>query len=87
MNRLKAEFNYQSVKAYPIFKRQGGGAIMYYMIHATDHAEGPVQMARAYRNTVRPVDPAEDSQLDLDLFQEAKSPESQHTEPITQLSA
>ena len=38
---------------------------MYYMIHATDHPEGPVQMARAYRNTVRPDDPFEDRQLDM----------------------
>jgi three-Cys-motif partner protein len=28
VNRLKAEFGYQSVKAYPIYKREGGGAIM-----------------------------------------------------------
>jgi hypothetical protein len=75
----------RSVKAYPIYKREGGGAIMYYMIHATDHPEGPIQMARAYRNTVRPVDPPEDMQLDL--FQEPKGPESQPVEPITRLSA
>ena len=43
-------------------------------------------MARAYRNTVRPIDPPEDNQLDLDLFPEAKAPESQQT-VITQLSA
>jgi hypothetical protein len=55
------------------------------MIHATDHPEGPIQMARAYRNTVRPVDPPEDMQLDL--FQEPKGPESQPVAPITQLSA
>lgn len=65
VNRLKADFGYQSVKAYPIYKKDTGGAIMYYMIHATDHPEGPIQMARAYRNTVRPVDPPEDTQLDL----------------------
>jgi three-Cys-motif partner protein len=87
VNRLKMDFSYQSVKAYPIYKREGGGAIMYYMIHTTDHPEGPIQMARAYRNTVRPIDPPEDTQLDLDLLPEARAPESQQTEAITQLSA
>jgi three-Cys-motif partner protein len=87
VDRLKADFGYQSVKAYPIFKRGSDGAIMYFMIHATDHPEGPIQMARAYRNTVRRVDPPEDTQIDLDLFPEAKAPESQPAEPITQLSA
>jgi three-Cys-motif partner protein len=85
VNRLKADFEYESVKAYPIYKREGGGAIMYYMIHATDHPEGPMQMARAYRNTVRPVDPPEDMQLDL--FAEPKVPESQPVESIARLSA
>ena len=47
VHRLKAEFGYQSVKAYPIFKREGGGAIMYYMIHATDQPGG------AYTNGAR----------------------------------
>jgi len=88
VQRLKEDFGYQSVKAYPIYKREGGGAIMYYMIHATDHPEGPVQMARAYRNTVRPVDAPEDTQLDLDLFPpDPKAPESQQAAPLTQLSA
>jgi three-Cys-motif partner protein len=87
VNRVKADFGYQSVKAYPIFKRGSGGAIMYFMIHATDHPEAPIQMARAYRNTVRPIEPPKEVQIDLDLFPEAKAPESQSAEPITQLSA
>lgn len=85
VNRLKADFVYQSVKAYPIYKREGGGAIMYYMIHATDHPEGPIQMARAYRNTVRPIDPPEDTQLKL--FMESKGPDSKPAASIAQLSA
>lgn len=84
VTRMKAELGYKSVKPYPIFKREGGGAIMYYMIHATDHPEGPIQMARAYRNTVRPVDPPDHTQLDL--FTEPKPPESQSSESI-ELSA
>lgn len=87
VDRLKADFGYQSVKAYPIFKRGSDGAIMYFMIHATDHPEGPVQMARAYRNTVRPIDPPKETQTDFDFFPEAKAPDSQPGQPITQLSA
>jgi hypothetical protein len=58
---------------------------MYYMIHATDHPEAPIQMARAYRNVVRPDDPYEDEQLDL--FAEPKPPESVVGESPAQLTA
>jgi hypothetical protein len=47
---------------------------MYFMIHATDHPEGPVQMSRAYRNTVLPLEPLE--QLSLELEGESKAPQS-----------
>lgn len=79
VDRLKIGFGYQSVKAYPIYKKDSGGAIMYYMIHATDHPEGPIQMARAYRDTVRPPIPYDDPQLGL--FPEPLSPVSQSREP------
>jgi three-Cys-motif partner protein len=65
INRLKNDLGYKSAKPYPIFKSGSSGAIMYYMIHATDHPEGPIQMARAYRNTVRPDEPFVDTQMDL----------------------
>ena len=32
---------------------------MYYMIHATDHPDAPIQMSRAYRDTVLPFEPPE----------------------------
>jgi hypothetical protein len=32
---------------------------MYYMIHATDHPDAPEAMQGAYRNAVRPKEPAE----------------------------
>ncbi len=86
VHRMKAELRYKSVKAYPIFKRKTGRIIMYYMIHATDHPEAPEQMARAYRNTVRPIEPPQHTQLDL--FVEPKASESQRApDAITQLSA
>jgi hypothetical protein len=51
-----------------------GGAVMYYMIHATDHPDGPKQMSRAYRNTVLPLEPIE--QLRFELLPEMKAPSS-----------
>jgi three-Cys-motif partner protein len=65
VERLKSEFGYKSVKPWPIYERQDGGAVMYYMIHATDHPQGPVQMSRAYRNTFLPLEPPEQLELDL----------------------
>ena len=68
--RMKRDLGYQSVIAsLPIRPTlTDGGAVMYYMIHATDHPEGPKQMSRAYRNTVLPLEPIE--QLRLELFPE-----------------
>jgi hypothetical protein len=63
--RFKKDLGYQSVKAWPIFERENGGAVMYYMIHATDHPEAPILMSRAYRKTVTPLEPIE--QLNLEL--------------------
>ncbi len=41
---------YADVKSWPIFEREnGGGKVMYHMIHATDHDEAPKLMWRAYR--------------------------------------
>jgi len=66
VTRFKKELGYKSVKAWPIFERENGGAIMYYMIHATDHPEAPKFMSRAYRRAVLPLEPIE--QLSLTLF-------------------
>jgi three-Cys-motif partner protein len=71
IKRLKCEFKYKSVKAWPIFERSGGGAIMYYMIHATDHPEAPKFMNRAYRRAVMPLEPIE--QLTLGLLTDETS--------------
>jgi three-Cys-motif partner protein len=75
VERLKTEFGYWSVKAWPIYERENGGAVMYYMIHATDHPDAPIQMSRAYRSTVLPLEPVE--QLSLELFSEPKAPGSE----------
>jgi three-Cys-motif partner protein len=62
VNRMKSEFGYRSVKAWPIYEREDGGNTMYYMIHATDHLEAPKLMSRAYKRAVYPLEPLEDLQ-------------------------
>lgn len=62
--RMKRDLGYKSVKAWPIYERQDGGIVMYYMIHATDHPEGPKLMTRAYCNTVMPSEPAEQFEME-----------------------
>jgi len=52
VERFKSELGYKSVQAWPIFKQHATGQTVYYMIHATDHADGPKLMARAYNAAV-----------------------------------
>jgi len=48
--RFKNELGYKHVLGWPIHERKkGGGRIMYYMVHASDHDQAPGLMARAYR--------------------------------------
>jgi three-Cys-motif partner protein len=72
INRFKRELRYKSAKAWPIFAAPNGGALMYYMIHATDHPEAPKQMSRAYHATVSPSGP----HIQETLFPNSKSPAS-----------
>jgi len=51
-SRIKNELNYESVLPWPIYSRQDGGKVMYYMIHATDHPEAPGLMHRAYHKAL-----------------------------------
>lgn len=67
VRRFKTELGYHSVKPWPIFGRKDGGAIMYFMIHATDHPEAPKLMARAYSKAVSPKESIEQLNLDLGL--------------------
>jgi hypothetical protein len=68
VDRMKTELGYRYVMPWQIFNRKVGGAVMYFIIHATDHPEGPVQMSRAYRNTVSPLGPIEQLEFDLGLL-------------------
>jgi three-Cys-motif partner protein len=48
-SRFKSEFNYKHVNPFAIYERKdNGGRIMYYMIHASDHDHAPTLMNRAY---------------------------------------
>lgn len=64
-DRFRDELGYASVKPWPIYERQNGGKIMYFMIHATDHPAAPALMNRAYTHAVLPVEPMEQLSLDL----------------------
>ncbi len=66
--RFKEELGYRSVKPWPIFERKnGGGSLMYHMIHATDHEIAPSLMARAYRHAVRPKETQEQLELEFGI--------------------
>jgi three-Cys-motif partner protein len=51
--RFHSELGYKYVAAYPIFDRDRGNRIMYYMIHASDHDEAPALMVRAHHKAVQ----------------------------------
>jgi three-Cys-motif partner protein len=57
VERFRRDLGYRSAKPWPIFAAPSGGALMYYMIHATDHLEAPKLMSRAYHATVSPSGP------------------------------
>lgn len=50
--KFEEELEYKFVKPWPIYSRRGGGRIMYFMIHASDHFEAPKLMYRAYKEVV-----------------------------------
>lgn len=67
VRRMKEELGYRSVKPWPIYEKKEGGAVMYYMIHATDHPKAPGLMRRAYTKAVFPKEPIEQLRLELGL--------------------
>lgn len=52
VRRFKTELGYNSAKPWPIFRTGRPGVVMYYMIHASDHADAPLLMRRAYDQAV-----------------------------------
>ena len=72
VDKFKNELGYRSVKPWPIYGDDGGrGAVMYYMIHATDHPEAPKLMYRAYSQAVD-LPSAINNQLELDLWDDSE---------------
>jgi three-Cys-motif partner protein len=51
--RFTEELGYRFSAAYPIFDREEGNKVMYYMIHASDHVDAPALMVRAHGKAVR----------------------------------
>jgi three-Cys-motif partner protein len=47
-DRFKRELGYTHATPWPIYSKETGGRVMYYMIHATDHDDAPLLMNRAY---------------------------------------
>jgi three-Cys-motif partner protein len=61
-DRFETELRYRFAAAYPIYDREEGNRVMYYMVHASDHDEAPMLMVRAHRKAVRSL-PKEVQQL------------------------
>lgn len=51
--RFESELGYKFAAAYPVFDRDKGNRVMYYMIHASDHPDAPALMVRAHAKAVR----------------------------------
>lgn len=66
-DRFMKELGYKSAKPWPIYEREDGGAVMYYMVHVSDHPEAPKLMWRAYDRANFPPPPPE--QLGFDFLQ------------------
>lgn len=60
--RFQNELGYRFSAAYPIYEREKGNRVMYYMIHASDHGEAPMLMVRAHSKAVRSL-PKETQEL------------------------
>lgn len=55
---------------FPIYSKDNGGRVMYFMIHASDHKEAPNLMARAYRLATKYAEPKEQFELDFGIWEE-----------------
>ena len=67
-DRFKRELGYKYAYPFPIYELEGGGGrVMYYMVHASDHDEAPMLMSRAYGKALD----IKETQEQLDLMIEA----------------
>ena len=66
VHKFRTELGYRYVNPWPIYRKDRGmGAVMYYMIHASDHPRAPKLMQSAYSDAVDP--PPAVTQLELNL--------------------
>ncbi len=70
--RFVDELGYKFAAAYPIFDREEGNKVMYYMVHASDHMDAPALMVRAHAKAVRSI-PKETQLPLLDLAASAEA--------------
>lgn len=63
--RFQDELGYHSAAAYPIYDKDEGNRVMYYMVHASDHEEAPALMVRAHHKAVRALPPEIQQPLDF----------------------
>lgn len=66
--RFKDELGYAYAYPYAIHDQHLGGRTMYHMIHATDHAEAPPLMIRAYRKISGRSEIEIQEQMDLEML-------------------
>ena len=66
--RFKDEFNYSYVTPWPIYSKNSGGRVMYYMIHATDHDDAPSLMNRAYNKALSPMESPEQFKFEFEKW-------------------
>jgi len=79
-DRFKSELGYRHAYPFPIYERKDeGGKIMYYMIHASDHDDAPKLMSRAYGKALDIKETPE--QLEL-LREDCKALAAQLTAPV-----
>lgn len=65
--RFQEELGYRFVAAYPIYDRNEGNKVMYYMIHASDHEDAPALMVRAYHKAVRASSSSTQERFDFSI--------------------
>jgi three-Cys-motif partner protein len=71
--RFRSELKYRRAFAWPIYESESGkGAVMYFMVHASDHDDAPHLMARAYRKALSRREPIEQMELRLDEWKRSR---------------
>jgi len=82
-DRFRTELGYKYAFPFPIYeKKDAGGKIMYYMIHASDHDEAPILMSRAYGKALDKKETAEQMELLKEELHAPSSANQSNTAPL-----